>query len=122
MIFNASIPGGKGPKRPKAAAFFYGDDMLFLRMRTLSKLRRASVVFSGAAALAWALCPGAASAAEGDVTIPMSVGVPVYVYHVASGQTTTVAINPGDKSSDNSLKISEFPGIGYYVTNQIRLG
>lgn len=80
------------------------------------------MVFSGAAALAWALCPGAANAAEWDVTIPMSVGVPVYVYHVASGQTTTVAINPGDKSSDNSLKISEFPGIGYDVTNRIRLG
>jgi hypothetical protein len=68
------------------------------------------------------LTAAAAAADQGDVTIPISVGTNVWTHHVASGQDTTIAINPGQTSSTGSFKLSEFPGIGYNVTDRVRLG
>jgi hypothetical protein len=96
--------------------------MRFASCQRQFKGHRISALLLSSALLFWTLCPVSAKADEGDVTIPLSVGTNVYTYHVATGENQNIAINPGQTSSDNSFKISEFPGIGYFVTNQIRLG
>ncbi len=75
-----------------------------------------------AAAIACGALPIEARADSGDVTMPMNVGTNVYQYNITKQRSSAIALNPGQAGSADGFAVSEFPGIGYFVTDRIRLG
>ena len=69
------------------------------------------------AGLAAALSSPVLAAQAGDITAPFSIGTNVYTHRYASEGKPAK-----DTTSKDSFQISEFPGIGYFVTDQLRLG
>ena len=67
--------------------------------------------------LALILAQNARAAEAGDVTIPFSLGTNVYTHQFA-GEGKEAK----DTTLNNSFQLSAFPGVGYFVTDRLRLG
>lgn len=61
--------------------------------------------------------PRLLAAEAGDVTVPFSLGTSVYSHQFAAEGKPVK-----DTTLKNTFQLSEFPGIGYFVTDHLRLG
>ncbi len=88
-----------------------------------AKLKPSGMVLAaGALVLAGCGYASRAYADSGEVSIPMNFGTNVFQYNITKQSSSAIAMNPGQKESGNGFMVSEFPGIGCFVTDQIRLG